>query len=148
MIARAEMDPPQRWQGGRCVADCGGAELTAHACGPISVVRVDGEIDASNAKLVAQAIGHFSRLSAPLIVDLSHVDFLGVAGFRALIALARESQPVCAVTGTALRRLMRIFADTGLPVADSVPEAIQRVEEMVKDNDFHRLARKWAVSSS
>jgi anti-anti-sigma factor len=122
--------------------------LTAYEYGPGIVLRFGGEIDAANAQVVAQAIGPFSRLQVPLILDVSQVDFLGVAGFRALIALAREPQPVCAVRGTALRRLMRIFTDTGLPVADSVPEAVQRIKEMLNDNNFHRAARKWAVSSS
>ena len=49
------------------------------------VLRVDGEIDGSNANLVGQAILRFSRLKTPLILDLSHLDFLGIAGLRTLV---------------------------------------------------------------
>jgi anti-anti-sigma regulatory factor len=111
MTALPEMDPPQRCrpEHSRWVVDCAGAQFTAYERGPGIVLGVDGEVDAANANLVAQAIGHFSQPKVPLILDVSHVDFLGVSGFRALLALGREYQPLCVVTGTALRRLMRIF---------------------------------------
>jgi anti-anti-sigma factor len=53
-------------------------------------VCISGEIDASNADRVGEAIRRFSQRKAPLILNLSYVDFLGVAGFRALITLNRE----------------------------------------------------------
>jgi anti-anti-sigma regulatory factor len=148
MIALPGFDPPQRCDQRRCVVDCAGAQLAVDDCGPGILLRVDGEIDAANARLVGQAIGHFSRLKVPMILDVSHVEFLGVSGFRALLVVGRQRQPFCVVAGTALRRLMRIVTDTGLPVVDSIPEAVQHIEERLAGNNFHRRARQWAVNSS
>ncbi|OBA80179.1 hypothetical protein A9W99_19010 [Mycobacterium sp. 1164966.3] len=147
MTALPEMDPTQRCNHRRCVVDCAGAQLTADQCGPGIVLRMEGEIDAANSKLVAQAIAHFAQLKVPLILDVSHLEFLGVSGFRALLATGRPGQPFCVVAGSALRQLMRVFTDTGLPVVNSLPEAVQHVEELLTGNDFHRRARKWAVTS-
>ena len=78
---------------------------------------------------------HFKQLKAPLILDLSHLDFLGVAGFRALLALDdehRRDEVVCQlVIGAAVHRLMRVVTDHPLPVVESVPEALQRIEEAI-----------------
>jgi anti-anti-sigma factor len=113
--------------------DCAGAQLCVHARGLVTVLRVSGEIDASNADLVARVIRRFSQLKAPLVLDLCHLDFLDVAGLRTLITLTHENQEAklhCkVVTGPTLRRLTRVVADHGLPIVDSVPEALQLVEE-------------------
>jgi anti-anti-sigma factor len=98
-----------------------------------TVLRVDGEIDASNADLVVQAIRRFSQSRAPLILDLSQLGFLDVVGLRALITLDHEHQQdklhYNVVGGPTLRRLTRVVTDHGLPIVDSVPEALQLVEE-------------------
>ncbi|MEB3982117.1 STAS domain-containing protein [Mycobacterium sp. 663a-19] len=119
----------------RCPIDCAGAQLCIHARSLATVVRVDGDIDAANAALVARVIRRVSRQQAPLILDLCHLDFLDVAGLRALIAVNRENQEaerLCeVVAGPTLRRLTRVVADHGLPIVDSVPEALQLVEDAV-----------------
>jgi len=119
----------------RYLIDCAGAQLHVHARSPATVLRVDGEIDASNAHLLAQAIRRFSQLKAPLILDLSQLDFLGVVGLRALIALNHEHQQAklhCnVVSGPALRRLTHVVSDHGLPIVDSVPEALQLIEDAI-----------------
>lgn len=98
-----------------------------------TVIRVGGEIDASNADLVSRAIRRIERLNVPLIIDLRHLDFLDVAGLRALITLNLDNQEAklrCdMVSGPSLRRLTRVVGDQGLPLVDSVPEALQLVEE-------------------
>lgn len=113
--------------------DCAGAQLWVHTRGLATVVRVGGEIDASNADLVSRAIRRIERPDVPLILDLRHLDFLDVAGLRALITLNHENQEArlrCdMVSGPTLRRLTRVVADHGLPLVDSVPEALQLVEE-------------------
>ena len=120
----------------RYVIDCAGARLHAHARSLATVVRVEGEIDASNADLVAQAIRRYSQLKAPLILDLSHLDFLGVAGFRALLILNHEHQKAqlqCSVvSGAALRQVTRVVTDHALPLVDTVPEALQLIEEAIR----------------
>lgn len=117
------------------MADFNGARLYVYARSLGTVLRVDGDIDASNANHVAQAIRRFARLKTPLILDLSHLDFLSIEGFRALLVLNREHQQArvhCSVvTGAAIRPLLHIVIDHGLPVVGSVAEALQMIEDVV-----------------
>ncbi len=135
MTAFRDMYPPEPWghPRSRYVIDCAGAQLNVHARSTSTVLRVDGEVDMANAGLVAQAIRGFARLKAPLILDLSHLDFLGIAGFRLLIALNHEHQRAqlhCGiVNGDSLRRLTRVLPDHGLPIVESMTEALWLVDE-------------------
>jgi anti-anti-sigma factor len=108
--------------------DCAGAGLRVHAHNAATVVCVSGEIDASNADRVGEAIRRISRRKAPLILNLSQLDFLGIAGFRALLSLNHEHRqsrlPSSVVTGAVVRRVIGVFPDHGLPIVDSVPEAL------------------------
>lgn len=109
--------------------DCAGARLDVQAHGLATVLCVTGEIDASNADLIAQAIRRFVRLGAPLILDFSRVEYMGSAGLRVLLLLQDECQLArlhCSVIGgVALRRLTRLVTGLGLPLVDSVGEALQ-----------------------
>jgi anti-anti-sigma factor len=120
----------------RYVVDCGGARLYVHARSASTVLRVDGEIDMANAGLVAQAIRGFARLKAPLILDLSQLDFLGIAGFRLLIVLNHEHQqarlPCGIVNGDSLRRVTRVLPDHGLPIVESETEALWLIDEATR----------------
>lgn len=116
--------------------DCSGANLHVQARGLATVLRIDGEIDAANANLVAQAIRRFVRLRTPLILDVSRVDYLGSAGLRALLLVddeCRFAQMQCSVVGgVALFRLTRLLPRHGLSLADSVPQALQRIEDRIR----------------
>ena len=120
----------------RYLIDCAGAQLHVHARSLATVLRIDGEIDVANADLVGQAIRRFSKLKAPLILDLSHLDFLGLAGFRLLLGIAYEHQQAqlhCSVVGgAALRPITRVLIDHGLPIVDSVPEALEIIADLVR----------------
>jgi anti-sigma B factor antagonist len=140
------------------MADFNGAQLYVYARSLGTVLRVDGEIDASNAKDLAQTIRRFARLKTPLILDLSHLDFLSLDGFRALLVLNHEHQQArvhCSVvTGAAMRPLLHIVNDHGLPVVGSVAEALQLIEDIVRarrrllsDAVRHRQARPTAVAA-
>jgi anti-anti-sigma factor len=140
------------------MADFNGAQLYVYARSLGTVLRVDGEIDVSNAKDLAQTIRRFARLKTPLIVDLSHLDFLSLDGFRALLVLNREHQQArvhCSVVaGAAMRPLLHIVDDHGLPVVGSVAEALQLIEDIVRarrrllsDVVRHRQARPTAVAA-
>jgi anti-anti-sigma factor len=137
MTALPDTGTPDPREQPRCryLIDCAGVQLLVHARSLATVLRVDGEIDASNADLIAQAIRRFSQLKAPLIIDLSHLDFLGIAGLRTLITLNHEHQQArlhCnVVSGPGLRRLTRVVTDHGLPIVDSVPEALQLIEDAI-----------------
>ncbi|WP_176704376.1 STAS domain-containing protein [Mycobacterium malmoense] len=73
-----------------------------------TVLRIDGEVDAANTDLVAEAIRRFSRLKAPLVLDLVGLDFLAGSGLRALLVLDEEHRRAglrcCVVGDAALRR--------------------------------------------
>ncbi|OBG32698.1 sulfate transporter [Mycobacterium sp. E3198] len=115
--------------------DCAGAQIHVHARSLATVLRIDGEIDASNAELVAQVVRRFARLKAPLVLDVSELDFLGSAGLRVLLLLDEEHREAQlhnnVVSGAALRRLTRVVTDHGLPVVDSVPEALQNTHDFI-----------------
>lgn len=119
----------------RYVIDCAGAQVHVHARSLATVLRIDGEIDASNAEVVAQVVRRFARLKAPLVLDVSRLDFLGSAGLRVLLLLDEEHREAQlhnnVVSGTALRRLTRVITDHGLPVVDSVPEALQNTHDFI-----------------
>ncbi len=119
----------------RYVIDCAGAQVHVHARSLATVLRIEGEIDASNADLVGQAIRRFARLKAPLVLDLSNLGFLSSAGLRALLLLNEEHRQArlhCnVVSGAALRRLTGVITDHGLPVVDSVPEALQSSHDFI-----------------
>ncbi|GAA4542606.1 hypothetical protein GCM10023161_26650 [Mycobacterium paraffinicum] len=106
-------------------------QLHVQAQGLATVLRVRGEIDASNADLLARAIRRFVRLRGPLILDLSRVDYLGSAGLRVLLLVKDECElarlPYSVVGGVALRRLTRLVTGLGLPLVDSVTDALQLI---------------------
>jgi anti-anti-sigma factor len=116
--------------------DCAGAQLNVHTRSQATVLRIVGEIDASNAELLAQAIRRFSRLKAPLVLDLGGLDFIGAAGLRELLNLRdehRRSQIYCGmVGGEALRRLTQVMPDHGLPMVDSVDDALGYIEDVIR----------------
>jgi anti-anti-sigma factor len=116
--------------------DCAGARLHVHARSLATVLRVEGDIDASNADLLGDAIRRYSQLKAPLILDLTRLEFLGMAGFRTLLVLNCEHERVglhwSVVGGAWLQRLTRVVINHGLPLVDSVPEGLQIVDDLVQ----------------
>ncbi len=119
----------------RYAIDCAGAQVHVHARSLATVLCLGGDIDASNAELVAQVVRRFARLKAPLVLDVSQLHFLGSAGLRMLLLLNEEHREAQlhnnVVSGAALRRLTGIVTDHGLPVVDSVPEALQNTHEFI-----------------
>lgn len=112
--------------------DCAGATIHVHARNAATVLRLEGEVDASNADLIAEAVRRFARLRAPLVLDLGGLDFLAGSGLRALLVLNDEQQRAqlrfSVVSGAALRRLTRVVPDHGLPLAESVAAALAHIE--------------------
>jgi anti-anti-sigma factor len=112
--------------------DCAGAQIHVHARSVATVLRVEGEVDAANTDLITESIRRFSRLKAPLVLDLSGLDFLAASGFRALLVVNEEHRQAklrCSVvSGAALRRLTRVVLDHGLPIAESVPAALAHID--------------------
>ncbi|MCV7197301.1 sulfate transporter [Mycobacterium angelicum] len=111
--------------------DCAGARVFVYARSLATVLRCDGEIDATNAARIGTEIRRLSR--APLILDLSRLDFLGVEGFWELLTLDREHRALglhcTVVAGIAMRPLLRVASGHGMRVVESVPEALQVIEQ-------------------
>lgn len=122
-----DQDQRPRCRGG---INCAGARLFVYARSLATVLRCDGEIDATNAARIGTEIRRFSK--APLILDLSQLDFLGVEGFSELLTLNREHRAVglhcTVVAGIAMRPLLRVVNGHGMRVVESVPEALQLIE--------------------
>lgn len=125
--------PDQRRPRYRYVMNCDGAQMFVYARSLATVVRMDGGIDASNAGQIAAEIRRFTRARLPLIIDLSHLDFLGIEGFQQLLALNHQHQAAglyCrVVSGVALQPLVRVVKDHGLPLVTSVAEALQMIDD-------------------
>lgn len=123
----------QRHPRDRYVIDCGRAQIQILARSLATVLRVDGEIDGCNAERVVAEVRRFARLRLPLVLDLSHLDFLGTEGFQLILAVnheLHEARLYCSVvSGAALRPLLRIVRDHGLPLVESVPEALQLFDD-------------------
>ncbi len=116
--------------------DCAGARLSVQARSLATVLRVEGEIDATNTERLADAVNHFSALETPLVVDISGLQFIGVTGFHALIAFDEERDRAgllwALVSGDALRPFLRVVTDHQLPVASSVAAALHKIEADIR----------------
>jgi anti-anti-sigma factor len=106
--------------------------LSAQRYSRATVVAVNGEIDASNADPMSTDVADFISSGRPLVLDLSGVDFFGVAGFRALMKVADEFTMAglnwALVTGDAVELVLRVAHRNYLfPRAASMDEALQRL---------------------
>jgi anti-anti-sigma factor len=95
----------------------------------VGIITVQGELDASNAAAFADHVDECAANGTHLVLDLSPLEFFGTAGFSALhtinVRCANASARWAMVTGEAVSRLMRVCdPDHTLPVADSIPEAL------------------------
>ena len=97
-----------------------------------AVLAARGEIDASNAGTFTDyALAQCTRIRR-LVVDLSAVEFFGIAGFSSLQVLSErctdDSIAWQTVPSTAVRRLLRICDPTAtVPVCDAVDDALCRL---------------------
>jgi anti-anti-sigma factor len=95
------------------------------------VVRLHGQIDASNAGHVAGYVERHAAVANALVVDTSAVDFFGTPALAAL----RKVDLCCAasgvdwrlVVGPAVRRALRVCGSDDLPLADSVATALRHL---------------------
>ncbi|MGH8907978.1 MAG: STAS domain-containing protein [Egibacteraceae bacterium] len=103
------------------------ANVTATYEGEIAVVRVDGEVDLSNAEQVARSVRD-SSAGHHVVLDLSYLAFLDSAGIRAIIDLKRglssqrrelrlvvpDDAPICPIVTVAeLGTLLTLHTDVG-----------------------------------
>lgn len=97
---------------------------------PTTLISVRGELDAANAH---PFVDYALRTPGDtLVLDLSDVEFFGVAAFSAIHTLnvrcARADVEWVLVPSPAVTRLLRVCdPDATLPVADTVDEALARL---------------------
>ena len=111
---------------------CHRACVTAESSNCLTVVSITGEIDALNAEPVSEHIRGFVVPGRALVLDLSEVEFLGVAAVRSLMSLGEacaEAQVAWAVIAShAVRRLLDIADRDGrIPAGGSMVEVLDRL---------------------
>jgi anti-anti-sigma factor len=119
------------------VQRCGRAVFSADLAAVRVLVRVRGDVDATN----CHALGHFverhTGVSKQLVVDLTGVDFFGSQGFTALhyisVQSARRDVDWMIVGGPTVRRILRICDPDGeLPVVGDIAAALERLDHVAK----------------
>jgi anti-anti-sigma factor len=113
-----------------------GLRLCSYPRPPATVIEVGGEIDAHNVQHVTDYLADFIYVGHPLVLDLSGVDFLGTAGFSAILQFAEEYRRVerhwALVSSHAVKILLRVEPNHPLPTAGSVDTALQRFAAVPK----------------
>ena len=96
------------------------------------VVAAEGELDACNARDLADYVEHSLGSCTRLIVDLRDLQFFGTSGFSVLhnvnVACSRRGTNWVVIPGREVDRLLRICdPGGGLPVAKTLETAIAAV---------------------
>ena len=96
------------------------------------LVSAEGEIDACNARDLAEYIEGVLDAKRSLIVDLRGLSFFGTPGFSALhyvnVTCSRRDMNWVVVPGREVSRMLRICdPERGLPVASTLETAITAV---------------------
>ena len=119
---------------GSSIVHCNGAQMRAHRRDEIIVVKVTGDIDATNIDRFYDYISRFLREAPGLVLDLGDVDFLCARGISVLVRLDTECRSVgthwAIVCGAFISRLVRLGEpyDT-LPIAASEHQALRAIAE-------------------
>jgi anti-anti-sigma factor len=117
---------------GNCTVDCNGAQIRAHCREQVAVVKVTGDIDATNIDRFDDYAHRFVRETPGLVLDLSGVDFLCARGISVLNTLDQE----CGTAGTYwaivgspfVRRLLHIGdLSDALPMASSERQGLNAI---------------------
>ena len=98
------------------------------------VITAHGELDASNADQLADYVQGCAAHSKSVIVNLSGLEFFGTAGFSALhtinVRCSGADVRWAVVPSKAVSRLLRICdPDNALPLAESVPDSLDEIDE-------------------
>ena len=118
---------------GNCTVDCNGAQMRAHCRDQVTVVKVTGDIDATNIDRLYDYTRRFVRETPGLILDLSGVDFLCARGISVLNTLDNDCRPAgthWAIVGSPfVRRLLHIGDPSdALPTASSERQGLNAID--------------------
>ena len=117
---------------GNCTVDCNGAQMRAHCRDQVTVVKVTGDIDATNIDRLSDSPRRFVRETPGLILDLSGVDFLCARGISVLNTLDNDCRTAgthWAIVGSPfVRRLLHIGDPSdALPTASSERQGLNAI---------------------
>ena len=117
---------------GNCTVDCNGAQMRAHCHDQVTVVKVTGDIDATNIDRFYDYAHRFVRETPGLVLDLSEVDFLCARGISVLNTLDKECRTAgthWAIVGSPfVRRLLHIGdRSDALPTASSERQGLNAI---------------------
>jgi anti-anti-sigma factor len=118
---------------GNCNVDCNGAQMRAHCRDQVTVVKVTGDIDATNIDRLYDYTRRFVRETPGLILDLSGVDFLCARDISVLNTLDNDCRTAgthWAVVGSPfVRRLLDIGDPSdALPTASSERQGLNAID--------------------
>ena len=118
---------------GNCTVDCNGAQMRAHCRDQVMVVKVTGDIDATNIDRLYDYTRRFVRQTPGLILDLSGVDFVCARGISVLNTLDNDCRTAgthWAIVGSPfVRRLLRIGDPSdALPTASSERQGLNAID--------------------
>jgi anti-anti-sigma factor len=117
---------------GGCTVYCNGTQMRAHCRDQVTVVRITGDIDASNIDRFYDYTHRFVGEAPGLILDLSEVDFLCARGISVLITLDNDCRTAgthWAIVGSPfVRRLLHIGDPSdALPTASSERQGLNTI---------------------
>jgi anti-anti-sigma factor len=117
---------------GNCTVDCNGAQMRANCRDQVTVVKVTGDIDATNIDRFYDYTHRFVRETPGLVLDLSGVDFLCARGISVLNTLDQECRTAgtyWAIVGSPfVRRLLHIGDPSyALPTASSERQGLNAI---------------------
>ena len=117
---------------GNCTFDCNGSQMHAHCREQVTVVKVTGDIDATNIDRLYDYTRRFVRETPGLILDLSEVDFLCARGISVLNMLDNDCRTAgthWAIVGSPfVRRLLHIGDPSdALPMASSERQGLNAI---------------------
>jgi anti-anti-sigma factor len=118
---------------GSCTVHCNGAQLRAHRRDQVTVVKVTGDIDATNIdRFYDYTSGFLWAAPGGLILDLSDVDFLCARAISVLVTLDNECRTMgmhwAIVGGAFIRRLLRVGNPRdALPMSASALQALNAI---------------------
>jgi len=118
---------------GNCTVDCNGAQMRAHCRDQVTVVKVTGDIDATNIDRLYDYTRRFVRETPGLTLDLSEVDFLCARGISVLNTLDNDCRTAgthWAIVGSPfVRRLLHIGDPSdALPTASSERQGLNVID--------------------
>jgi anti-anti-sigma regulatory factor len=121
--------------------DCVRARSCANP--PATVIELRGYIDFCDAEPVGDYLVGFVHVDHPLVLDLSGLEFLCAAGFRAIMRFAAECDLAHRhwklLSSSAVDALLRAVPDHGFPVAESLDDALRQLADT--PNTWTRLER-------